>query len=171
MSSKHPIVRELIRQQEQGFVEPKIGYLSDYLFFKIIAQRPGDYILKIRHDNVEFRKILDSEDLEEEYEPFHALMHSLATVIGDEGTARASYPSNNIKGTWKLKNPEPLADALDHYRFNSFDYLSGDIKVDFYSLIESNVTRGELSITFPFSEFTDLNPQTIHEVMKIFHCL
>jgi hypothetical protein len=157
-----------MRQQEQGFIEPKQGYLSPQLSFKIASQQSGKYALKIIHGYVEYKKVPTEDQETNEYDPFHALVYGLTTIIGDEGTARVSYPRNDLKETWALAAPEPLDDAIEKYRYSEFQYNSNGIELSFISEPFQEKTHGELTITFPFSDIADLKSSIINEVIKVF---
>jgi len=104
LSNEHPLIQELYRQQKQGFIEEKKGKVDNGLSFTISEALPevgvGSSCLELCFSKVTYRTPVEKSIREDGaelrmfpvtvYAPFHDVVRSIASVVGETGEAFVS---------------------------------------------------------------------------------
>jgi hypothetical protein len=174
--AEYPIMQELNRQIEQGFMEDKKGHFSeDYSFTIDVFSERKESSLKIRK-NLQYRRseVKTSGDNDgsellklsvEEYEPLHKVIRDLAELLGEGKTKVASFTSNKKGWSWAIKEVDSLEEGLQEYRYGVLEYTTEKGAVEFNPQPPEKNT-GTLITSFTFSNIQDLDEDVVGQVVE-----
>ncbi|HII72786.1 TPA: hypothetical protein HA265_08575 [Candidatus Woesearchaeota archaeon] len=179
MKESSPISAEIRRQQQQGFMENKTGWITPELGFQIKYCPADAGRVIVTQAGLFYRNEVPGNPFHishlaelpaEAYAPMHHLFESLTRELGRGGVARISrIVGGDLLDSTHPKNSAmmPVEEALDQYRHGSFEYVAPRGEKAYFWAHDVKSRAGTLSVDLPFRTIDDLEPAHVGNLVGL----